>query len=183
VLLFGYHALHGRLGTARHVLPPPIAKVCAIRWHARRHGLRYFVETGTYLGNTTAAVAGLFDKCWAIELSTELYERARRRFAGTNVECVQGDSGASLRKVVADLPGPALFWLDAHASGGITADAGYDPVYAELDAIFPASARLVVLIDDAGGHAIDVLCRNTGAGYGCILKNNILRLAPGPRAE
>jgi hypothetical protein len=33
------------------------------------------------------------------------------------------------------LPGPALFWLDAHASGGVTTHAGYDPIFAELEAI------------------------------------------------
>jgi hypothetical protein len=184
-LLFGYHAWRGefRIPGRMYVPIPAIAKARAIRWHARRHGLRYFVETGTYLGDTMAAVADQFERCWTIELSTDLHERARRRFAGTNIECLQGDSSTSLRNVVAALPGPALFWLDAHASGGITADAGHDPTIAELEAIFPTSAGHVVLIDDASGQSIEVVRRKAGAGYACILKNDILRLVPGSLAN
>jgi len=185
VLLFAYHAWRGelRIPGRMYVPIPPIAKVRAIRRYARRHGLRYFVETGTYLGDTTAAVADLFDRCWTIELSNDLYERARQKFAGTSIECLQGDSGAMLRKVVGDLPGPALFWLDAHASGGITADAGYDPIFAELDAIFPTAAGHVVLIDDAGSHPLDVVRRKAGDGYRCVLKSDIIRVTPGSLAE
>lgn len=178
-LLSAYHALGGEFGFTRclQVLPSPVAKVHAIRSHARRYGTRFFVETGTYLGDTTAAVMDLFERCWTVEYSPRLYENARRRFHGSNVECVQGDSGQLLPAIVANLPGPTLFWLDAHASGGITADAGYDPILSELNAIFPATSD-IVLIDDACGQDVDAFRHLAGPDYDCILKNNILRLTP-----
>jgi hypothetical protein len=152
--------------------------VSAIRWHARHYGLRLFVETGTAFGVTTAAVAGLFDRCWTIELSEELHRRALERFKGTNVECLRGDSGALMPRIVAGLSQPALFWLDAHATGGAaTADAGYDPTATELDAIFAASDRHVVLIDDGSDQDFDVIRRKAGRNR-CTIRNNIIRITP-----
>jgi hypothetical protein len=180
VVLFGYHALHGRLRSPGrfHVPAPPIAKVCAIRWHARHYGLRLFVETGTAFGATTAVVAGLFEKCWTIELSEELHRRALERFSGTNVECLQGDSGALMPRIVAGLSQPALFWLDAHATGGAaTTDAGYDPTATELDAIFAVSDRHVVLIDDGADQDFEVIRRKIGRNR-CTIRNNIIRITP-----
>jgi len=180
VVLSAYHACHGRLRAPGplHVPAPPISKVCAIRWHARHYSLRLFVETGTALGATTAAVAGLFDRCWTVELSEELHRRAREKFAGTNVECLHGDSGALMPQIVTGLPQPALFWLDAHATGGAaTADAGYDPAATELDAIFASSDRHVVLIDDGADQDLAVIRRKAGRNR-CTIRNNIIRITP-----
>jgi hypothetical protein len=149
-----------------------------LRWHARHYGLRLFVETGTCFGDTTAAVAELFDRCWTVELSEELHRRACEKFKGTNVECLQGDSGVLLPQIVAGLSQPALFWLDAHATGGpATADAGYDPTSAELDAIFGSSLPHVVLIDDGSDQNLDAIRRKVGRNR-CTIRNNIIRIAP-----
>ena len=180
IVQFGRHAWRGRLRAPRRVCVPasPIAKVCAIRGHARRYGLRLFVETGTCFGATTAAVAGLFDKCWTIELSEELHARATRMFAGTNVECLQGDSGTVLPKIIDGLPAPALFWLDAHATGGsLTADAGYDPILREVEAVVRSPLRHVALIDDARGHNFEEIRRLAGPTR-CSTRNDIIRIAP-----
>jgi hypothetical protein len=158
---------------------PPIAKVHAVRWHARHFGLRTFVETGTYHGDTTAAVADLFDRCVTIELSQHLHEAARARFAAIDkIECLRGDSAVLVREVVKNLSGPALFWLDAHHSGGVTADSGHDPIRAELSAILGEDQRgHVVLIDDARGHAIDVI-RAAAPRHVLTVRNDIIRLLP-----
>jgi hypothetical protein len=180
VILFGYHAWHGRLRASGrfHVPATPLAKVCAIRWHARHYGLRLFIETGTCLGATTAAVADMFERCWTIELSEELHRKACQKFKGTNVECRQGDSGALMSQIVAGLSQPALFWLDAHATGGpATADAGYDPTSAELDAIFGSPLRHVVLIDDGADQNLDAIRRKV-APRRCTVRNNIVRILP-----
>jgi hypothetical protein len=45
---------------------------------------------------------------------------------------------------------PALFYLDGHYSGGITARAAKDtPIYEELSHIFEHDPRHVIVIDDA----------------------------------
>src|ERR671937_324 len=64
----------------RPVPPPPQVKRNELRRYARDHRLRTVVETGTYLGEMTAAIAKHVDRVITIELSPELAARARARF-------------------------------------------------------------------------------------------------------
>ena len=43
-------------------------------------GHQIFIETGTYLGETTLAMAQVFDHCYTIEYDRSLYERANAIF-------------------------------------------------------------------------------------------------------
>jgi hypothetical protein len=138
--------------SGRPLPPPPPVKQEILRDYARRFELEVFVETGTYLGDTTSALKGDFSRIVSIELSDALYERARRRFAGTeHVTIMHGDSGKILPQVVAGLAEPALFWLDGHYSAGITARGEKEtPVFEELEAVLdsPVAKSHVILIDD-----------------------------------
>ncbi len=132
--------------------PPHSVKVEIVRSTARFHGLRMFVETGTYLGDMVAAVRGDFAHIWSIELDAALYARACRRFArDPTVTLLRGDSGALLPGLLRDVTEPALFWLDGHYSGGNTAlGDGMAPILAELRAIgLRRNPADVVLIDDS----------------------------------
>lgn len=82
-------------------------------------GVEVFVETGTHMGATARAAAEVFDEVHTIELSQELYARARELFAAVpNLHCHQGDSISVLPELVPQLAGRrALYWLDAHFSG------------------------------------------------------------------
>lgn len=159
----------------------PLVKILAIRWYARRFRLKSFVETGTYYGATTAAVAAEFDRCFTIELSDDLYQRSLLRLASIgNVVCLHGDSGTLIQTVINQLAEPALFWLDAHTSGGITANAGYDPMQSELSLIlndrrFPH----LILVDDARGHDIDHM-RTVAKRHTITVRNDIARIVPTP---
>jgi hypothetical protein len=160
---------------------PPIAKVRAIRFHARRFDIRSFVETGTYYGDTTAAVADAFDRCVTIELSPQLHARAAARFSSdVKIECYQGDSGSLLSGIIKSLSGPAIFWLDAHHSGGVTANAGYDPILSELSAIIDDRRGHVVLIDDARGHVIETINEIVAPNHILTVRNDIIRITPRP---
>lgn len=132
--------------------PPPLAKREMLMDYATRHGLRYFVETGTFKGDTVEAMRRHFDGVWSIELAPHFYQDAVRRFEGaSNVKLLQGDSGKKMAEIVVQLQGPTLFWLDGHYSGGNTAQGDLKcPVWGELEAIFAGCAHpFVVLIDDA----------------------------------
>jgi hypothetical protein len=116
--------------------------------------LRYptFVETGTFMGETSLYAAGLFTTVHTIELSPSLAKRAADRFASVpNVTVHQGDSGEVLRDLLPRIDTPCLFWLDGHYSGGITARGEIDtPILAELEAIAEHAAHPnAILIDDA----------------------------------
>lgn len=132
--------------------PPPHAiKQQVLREFSDRYGLRIFVETGTYWGDMVAAMMPQFDVIYSIELSTELYEKACRRFRHADqTTLIQGDSGAALATMVPKLDRPTLFWLDAHCSGGETARGASDtPVLEELKQILGAGTGNVIIIDDA----------------------------------
>ncbi len=131
---------------------PHHAKRRVVREHQKRWGLKVFIETGTYMGDMTAAMLPRFDQIHTVELGRELYEGACRRFQGIGkVQVYHGDSAGVLPLLLNNLAEPALFWLDAHYSGGITARGTVvTPIEAELSLIFrrPEISH-VVLIDDA----------------------------------
>ncbi len=132
--------------------PPQEVKMATIAHYMRVYNLQCFVETGTFKGQTSAAVAETGAKVITIELSQELHERALRTFASSpNVTCLQGDSGELLESVLSDLQQPALLWLDGHYSGGVTARSDkFTPVIDELIAAYHhATLPHVILIDDA----------------------------------
>lgn len=132
--------------------PPHRVKENVLRQYARRHGLRSFVETGTYFGEMIDALKEEFSQIQSIELDDFLYERARRRFGNfRHIHLLHGDSSAMLAVALSAIDGPTLFWLDAHHSAGITAMGGRaSPVLEELDHIFrsPIDGH-VIAIDDA----------------------------------
>lgn len=166
------------------VPPPPTIKRDTILEYARRYGLRTLVETGTFTGDTVARLERSFDRLYSIELSDFFHERAKRRFArSSKVSLLKGNSGDVLGSLVPTLDRPALFWLDAHYSGGDTAHGPTDcPAREELRAIFASSLPHVVLIDDArefvGGvyPTIDEI-RALSAPRSVDVKNDIIRIA------
>src|SRR3546814_742051 len=107
----------------RDLLPPPAPiKRWVLGRLAREHGLRVFVETGTYQGDAIASLQNHFYIIHSIELDTKLYQLAKQKFAqNKRVKIYSGDSGQMLSEILAGLHEPALFWLDAHYSEGLTA--------------------------------------------------------------
>jgi hypothetical protein len=119
---------------------------------ARHFGLTAFVETGTYMGDTVANLADLFERLTSIELAPELAAQARVRFATQpHVSIIGADSSEGLKIAFNRIPDqPALIWLDAHYSGGTTARGdGNTPVLAEVEQILTMrDGRDVILVDD-----------------------------------
>ena len=136
----------------RPVPPPQRVKHELLLEVAGRCPAQVFIETGTYLGDTVHALRRRFREIHSIELDLTLCEAARRRFAGVrSVTIHQGDSATVLPELLSRLAEPALFWLDGHFSGGVTARGQRDtPIQDELRCILrhPVEGH-VVLIDDA----------------------------------
>jgi hypothetical protein len=131
---------------------PHTVKRRVIRRRAVEFNARCFVETGTYLGDMIAAMRPRFDRLYSIELSHDLFVQAERRFhSDGKVFLRHGDSGSELQRILRDFDQRALFWLDAHYSGGFTARGAIDsPIVTELNHIADHRVRdHVILIDDA----------------------------------
>jgi D-Tyr-tRNAtyr deacylase len=115
-------------------------------------GPKIFIETGTYLGQTTTTMRTLFEKVVSIELSDQLYMEACKKFADDpGVQLLHGDS-STLLDIALDMTGgnPAMIWLDAHWSGGVTARANQNtPIMLELDSVGRRGRDSdIILIDD-----------------------------------
>jgi hypothetical protein len=141
----------------RPVPPPKLHKHNTLLEYARRYRLRTLVETGTFYGDMVQMMRPHFEQIFSIELSEELHAMAQRRFRNVNkIRLLQGDSGRMLDQVVRQLHEPALFWLDAHYSEGVTARGEKDaPVYEELQTVLSSEQRHVMVIDDARCFGVD----------------------------
>lgn len=132
-------------------LPHP-QKMEIVKQFFVKNKCKIFVETGTYLGETTESLSGLAKKVYTIELSEELWAKACEKFKNQNhVVCLKGDSTQILIEVLKQIDSKPLFWLDGHYSSGITAKGDKDtPINEELLVIYNSKIRdAVILIDDA----------------------------------
>lgn len=136
-----------------HVPPSPKSvKQQTLRLYARRFNIRTFIETGTFFGDTIAELLDEFELLISIELDPVLHNKSQQRFAGeSKVRILLGDSGVLLGDVVPSLKGPALFWLDAHYSGSVTARGETEtPIQRELSIVLGDKRfEHSVLVDDA----------------------------------
>jgi hypothetical protein len=135
----------------RPIPPPPLVKHAIVKDYQRRFGPRVLIETGTFHGDMIDAVRDSFARVVSIELGDDWHARAVKRFAGDpRITLLHGDSGERLRDVLATLDEPALFWLDAHYSGAVTARGVVDsPIVQELAAIRAHRVKgHIILIDD-----------------------------------
>lgn len=110
-----------------------------------------FIETGTYLGDTTIKASRHFKRVYTIELSEKLYSDAKKRFKKfQNIDLIQGDSCKVLASIMRKLKDPALFFLDAHFSMGPTAKGSENtPILAELEEIKKSGLKnSIIIVDD-----------------------------------
>lgn len=115
-----------------------------------------WIETGTYIGDTTEVLSKFSKMVYSIEPSQELVDKAQIRFANTaNVKILHGLSEKVLPPLLesGELAGVDLnFWLDGHYSAGFTHQGPKDtPIVEELVAIeknLPQFKKVAIFIDD-----------------------------------
>jgi predicted O-methyltransferase YrrM len=117
-----------------------------------RSGKRYFVETGTYIGESLLMIAGLFDQLVSVEADPILHSAAKRLFMDkgiTNVELSMGDSRSLLQHIDPAFGDESVYFLDAHYSHGITSrEYGACPVIDEIVTVIERSPDAVIVVDD-----------------------------------
>ena len=112
-----------------------------------------FVETGTFLGDTSAFLASFSANLYTIEPEEKLHKMANHRFRdASKIETLKGTSEEIFPELLPTLSGDISFWLDGHYSGGITFRGDSEcPVELELEQIEKNLERfnkVSVLIDD-----------------------------------
>lgn len=135
-------------------VPPPHAiKQNTIKEYNKNNKYKYFIETGTFLGDMLEALQYNYNTLYSCELVPFIYDLAVKRFEkAKNIKLFLGDSTYALPQMIKEVNAPAIFWLDGHYSGGDTGwsdvNAGC-PIYDEIDAIFASPYEHTVIIDDA----------------------------------
>lgn len=89
-----------------------------------------FVETGTGEGDSVQYILeGGCSNIWSVEIHTELYTKVKQRFAKySNCHIINNDSVSALYKIVPELIGDTLFFLDAHFPGADFHYSDYDDI-------------------------------------------------------
>jgi len=146
--------------------------------------------SGTYFGEMVRKCRRRFQPIYAIELSEQLAMEAAKRLASySHVQVLQGDGADLPPQVVAQLNEPAVFWLDAHYSGGMTARGPTEwPLERELRAIASggrgdhviliADARLMGQGDFPLLEKITELVRSINPDYRIEVQDDIIRCEP-----
>jgi hypothetical protein len=123
----------------------------------KRNGINSgtWLETGTYLGDTTKFLSRNFPNSKIISLEPQILIfnfakfRLRRR---NNILIVNGSSEGKFEETLSKLVGPVNFWLDGHFSGDITFQGdSISPIIQELNIIekyMKKIGELAVFIDD-----------------------------------
>jgi glycosyltransferase involved in cell wall biosynthesis len=112
-----------------------------------------WVETGTFMGDTTNVLSKVAKMVYSIEPEPALFSKAEQRFSNiSNVKIIKGLSEEVFPKLLPTLSGDICFWLDGHYSAGITFKGPQEtPIVDELAAIgehVRQMGRVVVMIDD-----------------------------------
>lgn len=119
---------------------------------ARAVSAETFVETGTFLGDTTWHFRDKFKSVHTLEVQPKLAAVARERFQNTpSITLHEGDSALLLPGICDGIKTPCLFYLDGHYSGGDTGMGEKEcPVFEEMAAIFNRTKPAFrIVIDDA----------------------------------
>jgi len=120
------------------------------RIHHNVYDYPIFVETGTFVAETILDMEPHFRSLHTIELSRQLHQMAREKYHGIKIQFHHGNSPEVLSRLMPELNDNAIFFLDAHYSGGDTSRANIDvPIHLELESIrdeFPHKA--IIIIDD-----------------------------------
>ncbi|GDZ95224.1 methyltransferase FkbM family protein [Planktothrix agardhii CCAP 1459/11A] len=117
----------------------------------KEYNIETFIEAGTFQGVTAVWASTLFKNVFTIELSEQLYTNTSANYQHIqHIKFLYGHTVEHLKAIVPQLQGSALFWLDAHWSGGITAGQEEEcPILRELQIIKESEWEHFILIDDA----------------------------------
>lgn len=133
--------------------PPYTLKRKVMLEYKQQFNSEVFIETGTFMGDTTFEMSKYFDKLFTIEIDKKLFQTATKRFKNfPKIKVFQGDAAKILPILLSNISKDEkiMFWLDGHYSGVVTGKAEINtPILKEIDAIYQHNNNHVILIDDA----------------------------------
>lgn len=113
-----------------------------------------WIETGTYMGESTEILIQDSKEIYSLEPMKELYDLACLKFKGRNeIKLINGTSEQFLDGTLKEINGDINFWLDGHHSEGNTFKGDTStPIIKELETIslhLSHFQKVTIFIDDA----------------------------------
>jgi hypothetical protein len=110
----------------------------------------YFIETGTFNGDTIFALEPYFDKLYTIEFSEKYYNNTKKKYRGNKINFILGDSSIVFEKILPNITEKCIFFLDAHWSCDDTGRSNKDvPLEEEITSINNLYKNdAIIIIDD-----------------------------------
>lgn len=142
----------------------------------------YFIETGTFIGETLDNLRFYFKKLRSVELLQQFFDiTTEKKIAQNwnNVELYLGDSSNLLSTMIEGLDNNVIFFLDGHRSGGVSSDINKDcPLLEELTIIKEQRSKYndIIIIDD-----FRMFGTNANENWSDITINNISKLIDGKK--
>jgi len=130
--------------------PPFVKRICLSR---NAIPGSTFIESGTFLGETTRFLGDRYPKVISIEPEENLFKSAELKFAkNPNIRIIGGTSEEIFPNLIPILRDEVSFWLDGHYSAGITFKGEKStPIMDELRIIeshLSNFSKVVIMIDD-----------------------------------
>jgi hypothetical protein len=148
-------SLERNLNSFSYEIPPEWVKRSLLRESIIQNSLEVFVETGTYLGRTSAFLAKYVAHVATCENSLEVYrelEESGFLSSYSNVKTHLIDSVSFLNHTNIKnliIEKPCLVFLDSHYSGGSTSNRNSCPLTSELNIILPLlNQKSILVVDD-----------------------------------
>lgn len=150
-LIIGNQSIEDWISSGKKFPAPAAYKLLIFKGFIEKYKCEIFIETGTFIGNTIDMLKNEFQELHTIELDYKLYKSAVKRFSKfPHIHLHQGDSKDVIPQILKTKTKPALYWLDGHYSGGVTAKGESDtPILQELKEILSKYNDDIILIDDA----------------------------------
>lgn len=96
-----------------------------IGYYINKFNLDTFVETGTGKGTAIRHVISMFDSIYSIEIDKELFNSIN--ITSDKLTLINDTSVNGLKKIIPNIKGKCLFWLDAHFPGVDLGEKPFNP--------------------------------------------------------
>ena len=140
-----------------------------------------FIETGTFYGETIMQMKRYFSNLYTIEIKEEFYKLCVKRYKGSGINFLLGDSSEVLKNLLPNINGNSIIFLDGHWSAGNTGRGKKDcPLYEELESIMKFhKGKCLIIVDDVRLFGMGPNVGNEVCNWEDINVSNILKIAEG----
>ena len=139
-------------------IPPEWIKRSILLKTIKYKNIKNFIETGTFLGETSILVAENVEEVYTCELSKPIYEKFLMKLNQVKKESLEkinhyNNDSLEFLKIINEKSilskSNTLFWLDSHYSGGLTEGKRKCPLLKEINYILKnISSDSIILVDD-----------------------------------